>query len=82
MGFETLIGDFLNAMTFILRESLGENRRVRNNGVMNLWEGNQIRLKLRKVNIQGSIKSKGRRNGRYNYESAFLCSKDINDLVR
>lgn len=51
MRLETLVGDFLNPMTFVLCESLREDRCIRNDGVMNLWEGNQIRLKLSKVNI-------------------------------
>jgi hypothetical protein len=39
---------------------------------MDLWEGNQIRLKLGKVNVQGAFEAERRGNGRYNYHQLFV----------
>ena len=81
MWFETLICDFLNAVTFILCETLGEDRCIRDDGVMDLWKGNQIRLKLGQVNVQGAFETQGRGDGRYNYYQLFVQGCDYH-LVR
>ena len=77
MRLEALIGDILNTVTFVLSESLGEDRSVGDDGVMDLWKRNEISLKLREVDIQGPIKAKGRSDGRHNYIVNNLSKKRV-----
>jgi len=65
--FETLGGDFLHAVTFVLRKTLGEDRGIGNDRVMDSRVGYQICLKLGEVNIQGPIEAEGRSDGGNDY---------------
>jgi hypothetical protein len=59
VGFETLEGDVLNTVAFMLRLGLGDDGCAGDERVVNTGVRNQVSLELGKINIQGSFETEG-----------------------
>jgi hypothetical protein len=58
--FETLEGDILDAMGFMLRLCFRDNWRARNQGIVDAGVRDQICLEFCEIDVQGSFESEGR----------------------
>lgn len=59
VGFETLEGDVLNTVAFVLCLGFGDDGGAGDERVVDTGVRNQVSLELGKINIQGSFKTEG-----------------------
>jgi hypothetical protein len=68
VGLEARHGDVHNRVGFVGCSGSRDNRSICNEREMNTWVWNQVGLELVEINVEGTIKTKGRGDGGDNYE--------------
>jgi hypothetical protein len=70
--FETLEGNVLDAMGFMLRFGFGDDGGAGDEGVVDSWIGDQVCLEFSEVDVQRSFEAEGRGDGGHHLKSQYL----------
>jgi len=80
VGFEALEGDVLDAVGFVLGFGFGDDGGTGDEGVVDSWVRDKVRLKFGKVDVQGAFEAEGGGDGRDDCPKSVLRNR--NKVVR